>query len=336
MEVLVIDVGGTRVKLSASGAAETRRFPSGTTLTPENLVDKVKQHTQDWNYDVVALGFPGSVDEKGPTAEPGNLGTGWVGFDFQKELARPVRVVNDAVMQALGAYESGRMLFLGLGTGVGSALSPSTFSYRSSSVRLRMCAVEPSSDTWETRRGRSAGTRHGRPPSRKACQCCVRRSLRTMWCWAAAMPRRLILYRHTPAGEAIATPLGVPVPGQVCFDLVPAAILVSIRSFVAIAITRLVVVVLSTGRRGVGSITVVLSPVCVLRRSTRADYSRVPCEVLLACKVCNVCARPPRCQLPELTPQEQSPGDVRLAPRIDQVGRRSRRANTEYITGAGA
>ena len=122
MEVLVIDVGGTRVKLSASSAAETRRFPSGTTLTPENLVDKVKQHTEDWNYDVVALGFPGSVDEKGPTAEPGNLGAGWVGFDFEKELARPVRVVNDAVMQALGAYESDRMQFLGLGTGVGSAL----------------------------------------------------------------------------------------------------------------------------------------------------------------------------------------------------------------------
>jgi polyphosphate glucokinase len=122
MEVLVIDVGGTRVKLRASRAAQTRRFPSGNTLTPENLVDEVKQHAEDWNYDVVALGFPGSVDEKGPTAEPGNLGTGWVGFDFEKALARPVRVVNDAVMQALGAYESGRMLFLGLGTGVGSAL----------------------------------------------------------------------------------------------------------------------------------------------------------------------------------------------------------------------
>ena len=115
MEVLVIDVGGTRVKLSASGAAETRRFLSGATLTPENLVEKVKQHTEDWNYDVVALGFPGEVDERGPTAEPGNLGTGWVGFDFAKGLARPVRVVNDDVMQALGAYESGRMLFLGLG-----------------------------------------------------------------------------------------------------------------------------------------------------------------------------------------------------------------------------
>lgn len=122
MNVLVIDVGGTRVKLGASGVAETRRFPSGATLTPEELVDKVKQHTEGWNYDVVALGFPGSVDDRGPTAEPGNLGSGWVEFDFQKELSRPVRVVNDAVMQALGAYESGRMLFLGLGTGVGSTL----------------------------------------------------------------------------------------------------------------------------------------------------------------------------------------------------------------------
>jgi hypothetical protein len=82
MDVLVIDVGGTRVKLSASGAAETRRFLSGATLTPESLVKKVKQHTEDWNYDVVSLGFPGEVDERGPTAEPGNLGTGWLGFDF--------------------------------------------------------------------------------------------------------------------------------------------------------------------------------------------------------------------------------------------------------------
>ena len=122
MEVLVIDVGGTRVKLGASSAAGTRRFRSGASLTPEDLIDKVKQHTVDWNYDVVALGFPGPVHDNGPTAEPGNLGTGWVGFDFQKELARPVRIVNDAVMQALGAYDSGRMLFLGLGTGVGSAL----------------------------------------------------------------------------------------------------------------------------------------------------------------------------------------------------------------------
>jgi polyphosphate glucokinase len=122
MEVLVIDVGGTRVKLRASAADDTRRFLSGTALTPDVLVDTVTELTHDWTYDVIALGYPGAVDETGPVAEPGNLAPGWVGFDFATRFARPVRIVNDAVMQALGAYQSGRMLFLGLGTGVGSTL----------------------------------------------------------------------------------------------------------------------------------------------------------------------------------------------------------------------
>lgn len=122
MDVLVLDVGGTRVKLRASGSDQTRRFRSGPTLTPATFVEMVKKHAGDWHYDVVAMGYPGNVDENGPVAEPGNLGPGWVGFDFAKAFDRPVRIVNDAVMQALGAYESGRMLFLGLGTGVGSAL----------------------------------------------------------------------------------------------------------------------------------------------------------------------------------------------------------------------
>jgi polyphosphate glucokinase len=122
MDVLVVDVGGTRVKVSASNAEETRRFKSGPSFTPNLLVEKLRQVTGDWRYDVIALGYPGTVNEHGPVAEPGNLGPGWVGFDFARALERPVRVVNDAVMQALGAYESGRMLFLGLGTGVGSTL----------------------------------------------------------------------------------------------------------------------------------------------------------------------------------------------------------------------
>jgi polyphosphate glucokinase len=122
MEVLVIDVGGTRVKVRTSGASETRKFTSGKTLTPRLLVDAVHQLTSDWEFDVVAIGYPGTVDQAGPTAEPGNLGPGWVGFDFAGAFGKPIRLVNDAVMQALGAYDSGRMLFLGLGTGVGSAL----------------------------------------------------------------------------------------------------------------------------------------------------------------------------------------------------------------------
>jgi polyphosphate glucokinase len=122
MDVLVLDVGGTRVKVGASSTVAMRRFRSGKTLTPEKLVEQVTELTSDWTYDVVAIGFPSPVDANRPAAEPGNLGPGWVGFDFEKALKKPVRVVNDAVMQALGAYKSGRMLFLGLGTGVGSAL----------------------------------------------------------------------------------------------------------------------------------------------------------------------------------------------------------------------
>ena len=122
MDVLVIDVGGTHVKLLATGAAEPRRFKSGRSLTPETLVQRVHEETRDWHFDVISLGIPGVVGPKGPFSEPGNLGCGWVGFDYEAAYGKPVRLVNDAVMQALGAYDGGRMLFLGLGTGLGSAL----------------------------------------------------------------------------------------------------------------------------------------------------------------------------------------------------------------------
>ena len=105
MNVLVLDVGGTQVKLRASGCEDTRRFRSGKELTPHDLVTRVKEVTGDWSYDVVALGYPGSVDDNGPAAEPGNLGPGWVGYDFAKAFERPVRVVNDAVRTGLGAAE---------------------------------------------------------------------------------------------------------------------------------------------------------------------------------------------------------------------------------------
>ena len=122
MDVLVIDVGGTHVKMRASGVEEPARLKSGPRLTPDVLVEWVRQTARDWKYDVVSLGIPGAVAANRLTDEPGNLGTGWVGFDFEQAFARPVRAVNDAVMQALGAYDGGRMLFLGLGTGLGSAL----------------------------------------------------------------------------------------------------------------------------------------------------------------------------------------------------------------------
>jgi polyphosphate glucokinase len=122
MDVLVIDIGGSHVKLRVSRMKKVRRFKSGPTFTPTDLVALVRESTKGSPYDAVSIGYPGTVDETGPTAEPGNLGSGWVGFDFEAALGRPVRVVNDAVMQALGVYAGGRMLFLGLGTGLGSAL----------------------------------------------------------------------------------------------------------------------------------------------------------------------------------------------------------------------
>src|SRR5205807_1418779 len=120
--ILVIDIGGTKVKVLATGQVEPRKTPSGKSLTPAKMVEAVKELTKDWDYEAVSIGYPGLVGKDGPRSEPGNLGAGWVGFNFAVAFERPVRVINDAAMQALGSYEGGRMLFLGLGTGLGSAL----------------------------------------------------------------------------------------------------------------------------------------------------------------------------------------------------------------------
>jgi polyphosphate glucokinase len=120
--VLVVDVGGASVKILATGQTERRSFPSGPTLTPRRMVAGVKKLARGWTYDVVSVGYPGPVLHCRPMAEPYNLGRGWVGFDFAEAFGRPVKVVNDAAMQALGSYRGGKMLFLGLGTGLGSAL----------------------------------------------------------------------------------------------------------------------------------------------------------------------------------------------------------------------
>jgi ROK family protein len=120
--VLVIDVGGTSVKVLATGQTESRSFRSGPTLTPRRMVSRVKKLVADWAYDVVSIGYPGAVLHGCPIAEPHNLARGWVGFDFAQAFGCPVKVVNDAALQALGCYEGGKMLFLGLGTGLGSAI----------------------------------------------------------------------------------------------------------------------------------------------------------------------------------------------------------------------
>jgi polyphosphate glucokinase len=122
MKILVIDVGGTHVKLLATGHKKRLEFPSGPGMTPAKMVSQVRAAAADWKYDAVSIGYPGPVIHGHPVAEPRHLASGWVGFDFKKALGRPVKIVNDAAMQALGSYRSGRMLFLGLGTGLGSAL----------------------------------------------------------------------------------------------------------------------------------------------------------------------------------------------------------------------
>jgi polyphosphate glucokinase len=122
VKILVIDVGGTYVKVLASGASEPRSFSSGPTLTAKQMVEGVKKITGDWKHDAVSIGFPGPVLRGRPVAEPHNLGKGWVGFDFESAFGCPVKLMNDAAMQALGSYKNGKMLFLGLGTGLGSAM----------------------------------------------------------------------------------------------------------------------------------------------------------------------------------------------------------------------
>lgn len=122
MNVLVIDIGGTNIKCLATGQTESRKFPSGPTMTPEAMVRGVKAMTEDWAYDHIAIGYPGLVRHGQITRDPRNLAPGWIGFDFAAAFGCPVKLINDAAMQALGSYQEGIMLFLGLGTGLGSAM----------------------------------------------------------------------------------------------------------------------------------------------------------------------------------------------------------------------
>jgi polyphosphate glucokinase len=122
LNVLVVDVGGTHVKILATGQKQSREFPSGPKLTPKQMVAGVKKLAKDWKYNAVSIGYPGVVVRDRPVADPYNLGPGWAGFNFEVAFKCPVKVINDAAMQALGSYKGGKMLFLGLGTGLGSAM----------------------------------------------------------------------------------------------------------------------------------------------------------------------------------------------------------------------
>jgi len=120
-KILVIDIGGTHVKLMIS-RSEKRKFDSGKTLSPRQLISQVKKTAEGWKYDAISIGFPSPVKKGRIVKDPKNLASGWVGWNFAKTFGKPTRVLNDAAMQALGSYKNGRMLFLGLGTGLGSAL----------------------------------------------------------------------------------------------------------------------------------------------------------------------------------------------------------------------
>jgi polyphosphate glucokinase len=122
MKILVIDVGGTHLKINLGAAKETIKLPSGSKMTAARMAADVKKATEGMRYDAVSIGYPGPVVNGRPAAEPKNLGSGWVRFNYEKAFGKPVRIINDAAMQALGSYQGGRMLFLGLGTGLGSAL----------------------------------------------------------------------------------------------------------------------------------------------------------------------------------------------------------------------
>jgi polyphosphate glucokinase len=121
-KILVIDVGGTNVKMLTTGQRAERKIPSGPGMTAAQMVRDVKEATKDWEYDAISIGYPGVVVHDRAVHEPHNLASGWVGFDFAKAFGHPVKLINDAAMQALGDYKGGRMLFLGLGTGLGSAM----------------------------------------------------------------------------------------------------------------------------------------------------------------------------------------------------------------------
>jgi hypothetical protein len=122
MKVLAVDIGGTKIKALATGHHEPRKAASGRGLTPARMIEIVRKLAAGWEFEVISIGYPGMVGPGGPRSEPGNLGPGWVGFDYAAAFDHPVKITNDAAMQALGSYEGGRMLFLGLGTGLGSSL----------------------------------------------------------------------------------------------------------------------------------------------------------------------------------------------------------------------
>jgi len=169
-KVLAVDIGGTGVKILATGQTERRRFKSGKQLTPELMISQIKELAAEWTYDVVSIGYPGRIVDQRIITEPRNLGPGWVGFDFAAAFGRPVKLINDAAMQALGSYKGGTMLFLGLGTGLGSALI-----VQGNIVPMEVGALSHGKGTVEDYLGRRGLRKFGRKKWEKALDLLVAR-----------------------------------------------------------------------------------------------------------------------------------------------------------------
>jgi len=170
MNVLAIDIGGTHVKILATGQRERREFESGPAMTPQAMVAGVKKLAADWNYDVVSIGYPGPVRNNRPLAEPHNLGKGWVRFNFKAAFKCPVKLINDAAMQALGSHRKGTMLFLGFGTGLGSALVVD-----GTVVPMELAHLSYKHGTYEDYLGLRGLKRLGKKKWRKLVESCVER-----------------------------------------------------------------------------------------------------------------------------------------------------------------
>jgi len=163
MKILVIDVGGSHVKILATGQTEPRSIDSGLTMTAEQMADGVKQLAQGWKYDVVAIGYPGVVVNDQPVTEPHNLAPGWVTFDYRAAFGCPVKIINDAAMQALGSFKEGKLLFLGLGTGLGS-----TMVVHGTVIPMELAHLPYRKGTFEDYVGERAVKRDGKKKWRKA------------------------------------------------------------------------------------------------------------------------------------------------------------------------
>ncbi len=205
MNILVIDIGGANVKIWKTEEAEKTKFPSGKELTPETLLEGVRAATADWPIERISIGYPGEIRNGRPVADPYNLAPGWVDVDFGHEFDRPVRMMNDACMQALGSYEGGKMLYLGLGTGLGTAFIADGVIVPLALGHLKLWEGEtfnhylvgPDSRCM----ARSVGGR--RSPKRRPRF--DQRSSPTTWCSAAATPRRSRTCQRVVDGVAIIT-----------------------------------------------------------------------------------------------------------------------------------